>query len=145
MSLIEKAEATFDLERARELEKKMKSQEFTLEDFKDQLKQVKNMGPLDQLLGMVPGFSAAKKMQGLEVNEKELGKVEAIINSMTPGERRTPGIIDASRRRRIARGSGTNVQDVNRLLKQFEQAKRLFKTIADMEKGGKKIKMPFLP
>ena len=89
------------------------------------------------------GMSGAKKM-GLEVDEKELGKVEAIINSMTPGERRNPSIIDASRRRRIATGSGTTVQDLNRLLKQFEQARKMFKAIAEMERGGKKgFKLPF--
>lgn len=146
LSLIEKAEAAFDLEKAKALEKKMRTQEFTLEDFKEQLKQVRSMGPLEQLLGMIPGFGAAKKMQGLEVDEKELGRVEAIINSMTPGERRHPHIIDGSRRKRIAAGSGTSVQEVNRLLKQFEQAKKLFRTLSDMEKGGKKgLKMPFLP
>jgi signal recognition particle subunit SRP54 len=145
LSLIEKVEATFDVEQAKALEKKMKTMEFTLQDFKEQLKQVRNMGPLDQILGMIPGFGGSKKM-GLEVDEKELGKVEAIINSMTLAERRTPSIMDGSRRRRIARGSGTTVQDVNRLLKQFEQARRLFRTIADMEKGGRKgFKLPFMP
>lgn len=143
LTLIERAEAAFDAEQARVLEKKMRNQEFTLEDFRDQLKQVRNMGPLDQLLGMIPGFGAVKKM-GLEVDEKELVKVEAIINSMTPSERRTPSIIGASRRRRIAAGSGTTIQDVNRLLKQFEQARKLFRTIADMERGGKKgFRIPF--
>ncbi|MDP2858264.1 MAG: signal recognition particle protein [Bacillota bacterium] len=145
LSLIEKAEAVFDADQAKELERKMRAAEFTLQDFMDQLKQVRNMGPLDQLLSMVPGFSSLKKT-GLEVDEKELSRVEAMINSMTVEERRNSSIIGGSRRRRIAAGSGSTVQDVNRLLKQFEQAKKMFRAFASMEKGPRKgMKMPFLP
>ena len=145
LSLIEKAEAVFDADQAKELERKMRAAEFTLQDFMDQLKQVRNMGPLDQLLSMVPGFSSLKKT-GLEVDEKELSRVEAMINSMTVEERRNPSIIGGSRRRRIAAGSGSTVQHVNRLLKQFEQAKKMFRAFASMDKGPRKgMKMPFLP
>jgi len=145
LSLIEKAEAVFDADQAKELERKMRAAEFTLQDFMDQLKQVRNMGPLDQLLSMVPGFSSLKKT-GIEVDEKDLSKIEAMINSMTAEERRNAAIIGGSRRRRIAAGSGTTVQDVNRLLKQFEQAKKMFRAFASMEKGPKKgMKMPFMP
>ena len=108
---------------------KLRTADFTLEDFLEQLRQVRNMGPLDQLLGMMPGFAGAKQLQGLQVDEKQLRRVEAIIQSMTPQERAQPGIINGSRRRRIARGSGTSVQDVNRLLKQFEQTRALFKQL----------------
>ncbi len=145
LSLIEKAEAVFDASQAKELERKMRAAEFTLQDFMDQLKQVKNMGPLDQLLSMVPGLGSLKKT-GIEVDERELSKIEAMINSMTPEERRNAAIIGGSRRRRIAAGSGTTVQDVNRLLKQFEQARKMFRAFASMEKGPKKgMKIPFLP
>jgi signal recognition particle subunit SRP54 len=101
------------------------------------------MGPLDQLLGMIPGFNSSK-MGPLEVDEKELNKVEAMINSMTPGERRNPSVIDASRKRRIAQGSGTTVQDINRLLKQFEQTRKMFKQFSDRSRGKGGIKFPFI-
>ena len=93
------------------------------------------MGPLDQILGMLPGMGGLKKLQGLAVDEKQLDQVEAIINSMTPEERRSPEIIDGSRKRRIARGSGTKVQDVNRLLKQFEQTKRLLRQYSKLKRN----------
>jgi signal recognition particle subunit SRP54 len=136
LSLIEKAQATFDQEKARELEQKLRKQEFTLEDFLDQIRQVRSMGPLDQLLSLMPGFNAGSFQKLLnEFDEKELVRFEAIINSMTPEERRNPSIINGSRRKRIARGSGTTVQDVNRLLKQYEQARKLMKHLSELTSG----------
>ncbi len=128
LSLIEKAEQTIDRERAEELERKIRKAEFTLEDFLEQMHQVRNMGPLDQLLGMIPGFGKIKNLD-VEVDEKQLDKIEAIINSMTIEERRNPSIIGGSRRRRIARGSGTNPSDVNQLLSQFFKAKKMLKQL----------------
>ncbi len=141
LSLIEKAQATFDEQKALELSKKLRSAQFTLEDFLDQLQQVRNMGPLDQLLGMIPGMSQAKQFKDLQPDEKQLGQIEAIIFSMTPAERRQPEIISGSRRRRIAAGSGTSIQSVNRLLKQFEQTRKMMRQFGD--KGGRKSKLPF--
>ncbi|RMF85577.1 MAG: signal recognition particle protein [Nitrospinota bacterium] len=132
LSLIEKAEATMSAEKAREMEQKLRKAAFTLEDFKEQLQQVRSMGPLDQLLGMLPGM---KQLKNVQVDERELVKIEAIINSMTPQERRHPEIINGSRRKRIARGSGTTVQDVNRLLKQFMQTQKLLKKFSKGKKG----------
>jgi len=144
LTLIERAQESIDSEKAKDLEDRLRSRDFNLEDFHEQLQQVQKMGPLDQLLGMLPGMGGLKKLQGLAVDEKQLGQVEAIINSMTPEERRQPEIIDASRKRRIARGSGTKVQDVNRLLKQFEQTKRLLRQFNRLEKGFKPAGFPFL-
>jgi signal recognition particle subunit SRP54 len=147
LSLIEKAEQAIDFEQAKALEKKMRTEEFTLEEFLEQMHQLRKLGPLDQLLGMIPGMGNLKKMQGMEVNEKEMKRVEAIILSMTKKERRNPNVIDGSRRKRIALGSGTQVQDVNRLLKQFTEAKKMMKQLQGMQKSGKKgrFKMPFMP
>lgn len=147
MSLIEKAEQSIDLEQAKALEKKMRTEEFTLEEFLEQMHQLRKLGPLDQILGMIPGMGNLKKMQGMEVNEKEMKRTEAIILSMTKKERRNPNVIDGSRRKRIAAGSGTQVQDVNRLLKQFVEAKKMMKQLQEMQKSGKKgrFKMPFMP
>jgi signal recognition particle subunit SRP54 len=143
LTLIEKATQSFDLKKAQELEQKLKTQSFDLNDFLEQLSQVKKIGSLDQILSMIPGFSP-QKLQGLELDEKELVHVEAIINSMTPEERKNPSIINGSRRKRIAAGSGTSIQDVNRLLKQYEQARKMIKQMTDMEKGRKKGKrFPF--
>ena len=142
LSLIEKAEQAYDKKKAEELEKKIRTQSFTLEDFLDQLQQVRNMGPLDQVLGMIPGFAASKQLKDFQPDEKDLKHIEAIIYSMTPGERRKPEVINGSRRQRIAAGSGTSVQEVNRLLKQFEQARKMMKGLSDMGKKGKK-KFPF--
>jgi signal recognition particle subunit SRP54 len=140
LSLIEKAEDVMDRDKAKALEEKIRRQEFDLEDFRTQLKQVRKMGPLQNVLEMLPGAGDLKK-SGLEVDEKQLRGVEVIIGSMTAEERRRPGIINNSRRRRIARGSGTSVSDVNRLLKQFAQAQRMMKKMAKLQgdlKGGKK-------
>jgi len=151
LSLIEKAQANFDLEKAKELEQKLRKQEYTLEDFLEQIKQVRSMGPLDQLLGMIPGLGGAKQLRKLqdEVDEKEFVYMEAIINSMTPEERRDPSIIGGSRKKRIAKGSGTKVQDVNRLLKHYEQSRKLFKQLSELSTGKnarklKSIKFPFM-
>jgi len=138
LSLIEKAEASFDEQKARELTEKMRQDAFTLEDFKEQLSQIKQMGPLDQLLGMLPGMGKMNQLKDLDVDESHLKKIEAIIDSMTVEERRNPDLIGGSRRRRIAKGSGTRVQDVNRLLKQFNQTRQLMKQFAGMEKRMKK-------
>jgi len=150
LSLIEKAQAAFDQEKAKELERKLRKQEFTLEDYVDQIQQVRSMGPLEQVLGMIPGLGGAKQLKKLqeEFDEKEFVYIEAIINSMTPEERRNPSIINGSRRKRIARGSGTNVQDVNRLLKQFEQTRRMMKQFSELSTGKsarklKSFKFPF--
>jgi len=137
LSLIEKAEAAISEEEARRLGERILTAQFTLEDFLEQLQQIKKMGPLDQLLGMIPGFSQAKRLQGFEVDEKQMKSIEAIIQSMTPAERNNPEIIDGSRRKRIAAGSGTTVQDVNRLLKQFKQTKQMMKQLGALEKGKK--------
>jgi signal recognition particle subunit SRP54 len=130
LGLIERAEATLDEQTAREQAERMIAGQFTLEDFRDQLSQVRSMGPIGQLMGMLPGGMGqiANQVDPQEA-EEQLKRTEAIINSMTIGERRNPKILNASRRRRIARGSGTEVQDVNRLLKQFKQAQRMFKTL----------------
>ncbi len=136
LSLIEKAEAAIDEKKARELEEKLRKDAFTLEDFREQLQQVRKMGSLDQLLSMVPGFQKLKKMPGVQPDEKELVKIEAIIQSMTPQERRDHTILNGSRRKRIAKGSGTTVQDVNRLLKQYVQARKMMRRIQKMGPRG---------
>ena len=135
LSLIERAEETISVEKAKELEKKLREESFTLADFKEQLQQVRNMGSLDQILSMLPGMGGIKNLQ---VDEKEFVRIEAIINSMTPAERQNPAIVDGSRRRRIARGSGTQIHDVNRLLKQFAETRKLMKRFMQ---GGKKGKI----
>lgn len=137
LSLIEKAQAAIDEKKALELEKKIRTQQFTLNDFLDQLEQMKSMGPLDQILSMIPGINS-KALKGLNVSEKEIVKIQAIIQSMTKKERENPDIIDSSRKRRIAQGSGTTVQDVNKLLKQFKETRKMMKKFADMEKAMKK-------
>ena len=144
LSLIEKAQSNIDQEQAKVLEEKFRTQQFTFDDFLEQLQQVKNMGPLDQIMDMMPGLGGMnKKMKNLSVDEKQLGQVEAIIKSMTREERSAPEIINSSRRKRIALGSGTKVQDVNKLLKQFDQMKKMMKQLTKMEKGKKKGKKPF--
>lgn len=148
LSLIEKAQEAFDEKKALEMEKKMRTQQFTLEDFLDQMQQVKKMGPLNQVLGMIPGMNT-KALENVEVDEKKMAHVEAIIKSMTKHERNDPNIINGSRRKRIAAGSGTTIQEVNKLLKDFEEMKKLFKMMSDMGKhqkkgfGKGKFKLPF--
>lgn len=138
LTLIEKAQQTVDAESAQKMAEKLRTADFGLDDFLEQMQQVRNMGPLDQLLGMIPGFSGAGQLKGLQIDESQLVKLEAIIQSMTPQERRQPSIVKGSRRRRIAKGSGTRVQDVNRVLKQFEQTKGLFKQLGG--KGGRRAR-----
>lgn len=146
LSLIEKAQEAFDEKKALELEKKMRTQQFTLNDFLEQMQQLKKMGPLNQVLGMIPGLNA-NALKGAEIDEKKMSHVEAIIKSMTNQERVDPSIINGSRRKRIAAGSGTTVQEVNKLLKDFEEMKKMFKMVSDMgkhgKKGLKKFRMPF--
>ena len=134
LSLIEKAEEAVDAKRATEIERKLREADFTLEDFLGQLKEVRKMGPLQELVNMIPGFGKIKKA-GLNVDEGAFNRVEAIINSMTPMERKSPTVIDGSRRKRIAKGSGTSVQEVNRVLKQFFEIQKLLR---QMKRGGRK-------
>lgn len=147
LSLIEKAQENFDAKKAKELENKIRNQQFTFDDFLDQLEQVQQMGSITQLLEMIPGMG--KQLKNIEVDEKELVHVKAIIQSMTKEERQNPSIINGSRRKRIAMGSGTSVQQVNKLLKQFEQTRKMMKQFADMGLGGKagkkggKFRIPF--
>jgi signal recognition particle subunit SRP54 len=129
MTFIEKAERQVDQDQALELERKLRKDEFTFEDFLGQLKQLRKMGPLTSLLGMIPGFASSKELRGLKVDEREFDRIEAIILSMTPQERRRPELIKGSRRLRIARGSGTSVQAVNQLVKQFGQMRKLMKQL----------------
>jgi len=138
LTLIEKAQAAIDAERAAELERKMRRAEFTFEDFLEQMEQLKKMGPLDQLFDMIPGIGSLK---GFKVDEKQMARVEAIVKSMTKEEKRNPDILNASRRRRIAEGSGTTIQDVNRLIKQFEDMKKMMKQFSSMMGGSGKKKM----
>jgi signal recognition particle subunit SRP54 len=142
LTLIEKAEAAVDQKKAMELEKKLLSNKFDFEDFLEQSRQMRKLGPIDQILGMIPGLGGhAAKLQ-LGDHEKQLGQMEAIIYSMTPAERRDPALINGSRRRRIAGGSGTTIQDVNRLLTQFEQMKQ---TTRAMTGVGGNVGLPGLP
>src|SRR5215468_1479931 len=147
MSLIEKAEEIVDKKKAAELQEKLLSDSFTLEDFRDQLKQLRKMGTLDQILGMLPSIGPFKEMQKVKVDEKELVRVEAIINSMTPKERRNHQIINGSRRKRIAKGSGTSVQQVNQLLKQYAQTRKMMKGMKNSMLGKrlKGMKLPEIP
>ena len=128
MSLIEKAEREFDEDDARALERKLRRNEFGLDDFLDQLKTVRRMGPLTNILGMIPGL-AGHQLQNMKVDERELDRIQAIILSMTPEERRRPELINGSRRLRIARGSGTSVQQVNRLVKQFGETRKIMRQV----------------
>jgi len=127
LGLIARAEETVDREQAEAFARKLRRAEFTLEDYRDQIKQLRKMGPLDQVLSMIPGVSGAMKGVDLERGEQELRRTIAIIDSMTPRERAEPSVMNGSRRKRIAKGSGTGVEDVNRLLKQFAQARKLMK------------------
>ena len=144
LSLIEKAEAAYDEKKAAELERKMRDQTFTLDDYLEQFEQIRNMGSMEQLLGMMPGVNASA-LKDAQIDEKAMGRVEAIIKSMTPRERAKPEILNSSRKRRIAAGSGTSVEEVNRLLKQFEQVKKMMKQFASMggKRRGKMMKFPF--
>jgi len=144
LSLIEKAQATFDDNKARELEKKIRKNAFTLGDFKEQIQQIKRMGSLDQILGTIPGVNKVKGIKGLQPDEGELVKIEAIINSMTKKERLNHTILNGSRRKRIAKGSGTSVQDVNKLIKNYVQTRNMIKKLnTSGMKGFKRGMLPF--
>lgn len=142
LSLIEKAQTEVDETKAKELEEKIRTQSFTFDDFIEQLQQVKKMGPLDEILKMLPGAGKIKGLENAKVDEKQMGRVEAIIYSMTPHEKTHPETINGSRKKRIAKGSGTSIQEVNRLLKQFEDMKKMMKQMSSMQQKGKK-KMNF--
>jgi signal recognition particle subunit SRP54 len=137
LSLIERAEEAIDDESRAKLEQ-TRLDDFTLEDFRDQLRTIKKMGPLEQVLGMIPGMGAIKELnaQRANVDDKQVGRVEAIISSMTKAERRDHALINGSRRKRIAKGSGTTVEDVNRLLKQFVEMRKMLKSMGGMAAGG---------
>jgi signal recognition particle subunit SRP54 len=144
LSLVEKAQQTVDQEKAQELVRKLREDSFSLDDFREQLKQLRKMGPLDQIMGMLPFGKMLKGAPAeLDGEQADLGRFDAIISSMTPPERRSPEIINGSRRQRIARGSGTSVQDVNRLLKQHAQLRKMMKQLKGME--GKLGRMKGLP
>jgi signal recognition particle subunit SRP54 len=135
LSLIEKTQASFDEQKAEELERKLRKEAFTLEDFRDQIRRIKKMGSIESILNMIPGIGGMKGLKGIQLQERELVKIEAIINSMTHKERRNHGILNGSRRLRIAKGSGTTVQDVNRLLKQYTHILQVMKRL---RRGGTK-------
>lgn len=142
LSLIEKAQTEVDETKAKELEEKIRTQSFTFDDFIEQLQQVKKMGPLDEILKMLPGAGKIKGLENAKVDEKQMGRIEAIIYAMTPQEKTNPEIMNGSRKKRIAKGSGTSIQEVNRLLKQFEDMKKMIKQMSGMQQKGKK-KMNF--
>lgn len=153
LSLVEKAQATFDMEEAKRMEKKLRKNEFTLDDFLNQMQQVKKLGSLDSILGMIPGMGGLKKQlagQDIDLDGREMRQIEAIIRSMTPKERTDTSVINGSRRKRIALGSGTRVQDVNKLLKQFNEMRKMMKKMKNMQKGKGMLpnfgfsKMPFM-
>jgi len=135
LSLIERAEKAIEAKEAAELNAKIRQNDFTLEDFRGQLRTIRKMGPFEEILGMIPGVSGLKKMAEQQPDEQQLARVEAIINSMTSGERRNAHLINGSRRKRIARGSGTTVQEVNRLLKQFSQMRKMLKSLSGSSGG----------
>jgi signal recognition particle subunit SRP54 len=136
LSLIERAEQAIDVEDAQRLEEKVRNDEFTFEDFRDQLQAIKKMGPLEQIIGMLPGMGNLKQLAQNKPDDKQIGRVEAIISSMTREERCSSHIINGSRRKRIARGSGTTVEEVNRLLKQFAQMRKMLKAMGGLAGGG---------
>jgi len=135
LTLVERAQETFDAKQAAQMEKKLRTASFTLEDMLDQLQQVQKMGPIGQIMEMIPGMGGMAKQAQDSVDKGDLRRVEAIIRAMTPGERRDPAILNASRRRRIATGSGTTLTDVNRLVKQFTEMQKMMKQLA----GGKRL------
>ncbi|KRF31966.1 signal recognition particle protein [Paenibacillus sp. Soil787] len=152
LTLIEKAQAGIDMDKAKEMERKMRNAEFTFEDFLDQMEQVKKMGPLDQILEMLPGANKIKGMKDMKVDDKQMARVEAIVKSMTTEEKRKPELLNANRRKRIAQGSGNSVQEVNRFIKQFDDMRKMMKQFSGMmgpkgakgmKKLGKGFKFPF--
>ena len=151
LTMIEKAQQAFDEDQAQELARKFREDSFTLDDFRDQLRQIKKLGSLEQILGMLPGMGAMKELKKLQVDEKELVRTEAIINSMTKGERRDVSIVNGSRRKRIAKGSGTTVPDVNRLIKSYTEARKMMRQMtgagssSKKKKGKKRLRKAFFP
>lgn len=144
LTLIEKAQQSFDDKKVSALEQKLRKMEFNFDDFLEQMQQIRKMGPLNQILGMIPGMNT-QKLGDVEIDEKEIAHVEAIIKSMTKAERKDPSILNGSRKKRIAAGSGRDLQEVNRLIKQFEQMRKMMKQFSDMTKGKKgKFKLPFM-
>ena len=146
LTLIEKAQTQVDENQARQLEEKMRNMSFTFDDFLEQMGQVKNMGPLEDLMAMIPGANKMKGLKNAQLDEKQLVQVEAIIQSMTKAERQDPSMMNASRKRRIAKGSGTTVSQVNRLLKQFNEMKKMMKQMTNAKSGkkGGGFKFPFM-
>jgi len=144
ISLVEKVQENIDQKKAEEMQRKLIDNEFTLEDFRDQMRQLRKLGPLESLLGMMPQIGPLKDLKNMKVDENELNRVVAIIDSMTPAERRNHMIINGSRRRRISRGSGASVQEVNQLLKQYAQARKMMKAFSGglLGGGGKKMSLP---
>jgi len=145
VSMVEKAQQVIDEKKAEELERKFREQTFTLDDFLDQFEQIKKMGSMEQIMGMLPGVKTGA-LKDAKVDEKQFARLEAIIKSMTPHEKTKPDIINASRKKRIAAGSGTKVEDVNKLLKQFEQIQKMMKQFmggGKKNKFGNKMRMPF--
>lgn len=143
LSLIEKAQSNIDADKAKEMERKMRTAEFTFDDFLEQMEQVRNLGPLDQIMDMLPGMNKMKGMKDIKVDEKQIGRVEAIVRSMTKEEKQKPELLNHSRRKRVAAGSGTTIVEVNRLIKQFDDMKKMMKQFSSMmgpkgPKGGKK-------
>jgi signal recognition particle subunit SRP54 len=144
LSFIEKAEEAIDKKQAVEMQRKLIENDFTLEDFRDQIRQIRKLGPLESLLGMMPDMGILKDLKNVKIDEKEITHIVAIIDSMTPHERANHMIINGSRRRRIAKGSGTSVQEVNQLLKQYSQARKMMKSFSGGFLGKKlgKMKLP---
>jgi len=144
LSFIEKAEEAIDKKQAVEMQRKLIENDFTLEDFRDQIRQIRKLGPLESLLGMMPNMGILKDLKNVKIDEKEITHIVAIIDSMTPHERANHMIINGSRRRRIAKGSGTSVQEVNQLLKQYSQARKMMKSFSGGFLGKKlgKMKLP---
>src|SRR5699024_7745678 len=146
LTLIEKAQANIDEKQAKQLEEKMRTMSFTFDDFLEQMGQVRNMGPLEDLLAMIPGTNKMKGLKNVQLDETQLVHVEPIIQSMTKEERQNPDIMNARRKRRIAKGSGTSVSQVNRLLKQFNEMQKMMKQMTNMQSGkrGRGMKFPFM-
>ncbi|MFN9520408.1 MAG: signal recognition particle protein, partial [Bacteroidota bacterium] len=143
VTLVEKAQQVFDEEEAAKLQKKLMKDQFTFEDFYSQIQQIKKMGNLKDLMGMIPGVGKAVK--DLDISDDAFNGIEAIINSMTPAERKTPDIINGNRRKRIAMGSGTDIQQVNQLLKQFEEMRKMMRSMNKLQGAGRAMpKMPFM-
>lgn len=144
LSLIEKAEKQLSLENAKELERKMREQTYTLDDFMEQVQQIRNMGPLEDLLAMIPGVNS-KMLKGVDVDDRGFVRIEALISSMTKEEREKPEIIGKSRKERIAKGSGVDIKELNKLLKQFKELKKMMKKMTGMKMNKRGRKLPRMP